>query len=69
MIMPGMSGSQTYDALQDIAPGTKVLLSSGYSIDSQAQAVLDRGCVGFIQKPFSIADPLGEAAGDPLNRW
>jgi two-component system, cell cycle sensor histidine kinase and response regulator CckA len=55
MIMPGMSGSRTYDALQDIAPGIGVLLSSGYSIDSQVQAVLDRGCVGFIQKPFTLA--------------
>ena len=55
MTMPGMSGCQTYDALQEIAPGIKVLLSSGYSIDGQAQEILARGCNGFIQKPFDIA--------------
>ena len=33
-------------------PGIKVLLSSGYSIEGQAQKLLDSGCNGFIQKPF-----------------
>jgi two-component system cell cycle sensor histidine kinase/response regulator CckA len=32
----------------------KVLLSSGYSISGQAQEILDRGCNGFIQKPFRL---------------
>jgi len=31
-----------------------MLLSSGYSIDGQAAEILDRGCNGFIQKPFNI---------------
>jgi PAS domain S-box-containing protein len=55
MTMPDMSGRQTYDALQEIAPGTKVLLSSGFSIDGQAQEMLAHGCNGFIQKPFDVA--------------
>jgi CheY-like chemotaxis protein len=52
MTMPEMSGRQTYEALQKIQPGLKVLLSSGYSIEGEAQALLDGGCTGFIQKPF-----------------
>jgi PAS domain S-box-containing protein len=52
MTMPEMSGRQTYEALQKIVPGMKVLLSSGCSIEGQAQALLDSGCNGFIQKPF-----------------
>jgi PAS domain S-box-containing protein len=52
MTMPDMSGRQTYEALQKVLPGIKVLLSSGYSIEGQAQALLDSGCNGFIQKPF-----------------
>ncbi len=32
----------------------KVLLPSGFSADGQAQELLDRGCSGFIQKPFDI---------------
>ncbi len=55
MVMPGMSGSQTYDALQDVAPGVKVLLCSGHSVEGQAQELLARGCNGFLQKPFDAA--------------
>ena len=54
MIMPGMGGGETYDRLKEIAPDIKVLLSSGYSIDGQAREILDRGCDGFIQKPFNL---------------
>jgi len=56
MIMPDMSGSETYDRLKDIDPRVKVLLSSGYSINGQATEILDRGCNGFIQKPFKIKE-------------
>ena len=54
MIMPGMGGGETYDNLKKIDPGVKVLLSSGYSIDGEASEILERGCNGFIQKPFNI---------------
>ena len=55
MTMPEMSGRQTYEALQKLLPGIKVLLSSGCSIEGQAQELLDSGCNGFIQKPFDAA--------------
>jgi CheY-like chemotaxis protein len=55
MVMPGMGGSETYDVLKKINPMVKVLLSSGYSIDGQALEIMERGCDGFIQKPFSIS--------------
>jgi CheY-like chemotaxis protein len=54
MIMPGMGGGETYDALKKIHPKVKVLLSSGYSIKGEASDILNRGCNGFIQKPFNI---------------
>ncbi len=54
MIMPRMGGGETYDAIKKIKPDVKVLLSSGYSLNGQAQEILDRGCNGFIQKPFRI---------------
>jgi CheY-like chemotaxis protein len=55
MIMPQMGGSDLFDRLKKINPSVKVLLSSGYSIDGQAREILNRGCDGFIQKPFSIS--------------
>lgn len=54
VIMPGMSGEKTYDALKEINPGVKVMLSSGYTINGQAQQIMDKGCRGFIQKPYDI---------------
>jgi CheY-like chemotaxis protein len=38
--------------MKEINPDIKVLLSSGYSIDGQATEILERGCNGFIQKPY-----------------
>ena len=54
MIMPGMGGGETFDRLKAINPRIKVLLSSGYSINGQASKILERGCDGFIQKPFNL---------------
>ncbi|MCG6905586.1 MAG: PAS domain S-box protein [Desulfobacteraceae bacterium] len=54
MIMPEMSGGETFDRLREISPRVKVLLSSGYSLDERALGILQRGCSGFIQKPFDM---------------
>jgi PAS domain S-box-containing protein len=54
MIMPGISGGETFDRLREINSEIKVLLSSGYSLNGEAQTIMDRGCKGFIQKPFQI---------------
>ena len=54
MIMPGMEAGDTYDRLKAINPEIKVLLSSGYALDQKAGAIIDRGCNGFIQKPFNM---------------
>lgn len=54
MIMPGMSGGDVYDMLKSMNPAVKVLLASGYSIDGQATEILERGCNGFLQKPFDM---------------
>lgn len=52
MIMPEMSGSSVFDGLKDIDSEVKVLISSGYSMDNRAKELIERGCCGFIQKPF-----------------
>jgi len=56
MVMPGMSGGQVFDHLREKYPGIRVLLSSGYSLEGQAREIMDRGCDGFIQKPFTIQE-------------
>jgi DNA-binding NarL/FixJ family response regulator len=54
MIMPNMSGGETYDRTKEINPDIKVLLLNEYSINGQAKEILERGCNGFIQKPFNM---------------
>lgn len=54
IVMPNMGGGEAYDRMKEINPNIKVLLSSGYSIEGQATEILERGCDGFIQKPFNI---------------
>jgi two-component system cell cycle sensor histidine kinase/response regulator CckA len=54
MVMPNMGGGAAYDRMKEINPHIKVLLSSGFSIDGEATEILERGCDGFIQKPFRM---------------
>jgi CheY-like chemotaxis protein len=54
MVMPQMGGGETYDKLKETNRGIKVLLASGYSINGEAEGILERGCNGFIQKPFNM---------------
>jgi CheY-like chemotaxis protein len=60
MIMPGISGGETFDRLREIDPDVRVLLSSGYSINGEAKTIMDRGCNGFIQKPFQLGKLSGK---------
>ena len=56
MIMPQMSGGETFDILKSIDPDVKVILSSGYSLKGQAAQIMERGCRAFLQKPFNIKE-------------
>ncbi|NVM22371.1 MAG: response regulator, partial [Desulfobacterales bacterium] len=56
MVMPNMGGGEAYDRIKEIEPHVKVLLSSGFSIDGEASQILERGCDGFIQKPFDMKE-------------
>lgn len=52
MVMPEMNGRDAYRAMREIAPDARVILVSGYSIDREAQAMLDEGALAHVQKPF-----------------
>ncbi len=66
MIMPELGGGEAFDKMKRINPNIKVLLSSGYSKDGSATAILNRGCMGFIQKPFSLRK-LSEKVNEVLD--
>jgi len=56
MVMPGVNGGETFDSLREIDGDVSVMLSSGYSINDQAQNILNKGCCGFIKKPFNTSE-------------
>lgn len=56
MVMPIMDGASTFNRIRKIAPAMPVILSSGYSLDGQADEIMKRGCNGFIQKPFNLPE-------------
>ncbi|HID30904.1 MAG TPA: response regulator [Desulfobacterales bacterium] len=67
IVMPHMGGGEAYDRLKEINPNIKVLLSSGFSIHSEAAEILERGCDGFIQKPFKMKQ-LSQAIREVLGK-
>ncbi|MEE9913379.1 MAG: PAS domain S-box protein [Deltaproteobacteria bacterium] len=56
MIMPGMSGSDTFDRLKTVNPSVRAILSSGYSLNGNAQAIMNKGVRAFLQKPYRLHD-------------
>ena len=56
MSMPVLSGIETMDELRRLAPGLKVILSSGHT-EAQARAKVDGTLVdGFLKKPYGPSD-------------
>ena len=53
MRMP-YNGGRAFDQLKQIKSDVKVLIASGYTEDQQIRELFKQGCIGFIQKPFSI---------------
>jgi two-component system, cell cycle sensor histidine kinase and response regulator CckA len=66
MVLPEMSGGEIYDRLRQMNSQVKVILSSGYGLDSKTSEILSRGCSGFIQKPFNLQS-LSETIQKVLN--
>jgi two-component system cell cycle sensor histidine kinase/response regulator CckA len=66
LIMPDQSGKETFTQLKAMDPQVRVLLSSGYSLDGEAAAIMQQGCKGFIQKPFAL-EQLSNKIREVLN--
>jgi two-component system, cell cycle sensor histidine kinase and response regulator CckA len=65
MVMPGLGGGETFDQLKQIRGDVRVILSSGYSLNGTATEIMNRGCRGFIQKPFTL-NQLSQTLEDVL---
>ncbi len=56
MAMPGMSGKETYAVLKNINPDIRVIIASGFRLDSRVEESLRMGVNCFIQKPYTLED-------------
>ncbi len=55
LVMPRMSGQQAFEKIRAIDPDIKVLVSSGYSREEEIEKMMQKGCDGYILKPFDMA--------------
>jgi PAS domain S-box-containing protein len=55
MNMPVMSGSDCFYELKKINPDVKVVISTGYTVQTEAHKLISESAVGLIQKPFKFA--------------
>ncbi len=65
MKMP-YNGGNAFSQLKKINANVKVLIASGYAKDQQIKEMMEKGCSGFIQKPFSIKS-LSQKIKNTLN--
>lgn len=54
MVMPKMSGKETFIEMKEFDPDLKVLLTSGFKQDERVEDVLKLGVNDFIQKPYTL---------------
>lgn len=60
MIMPEVNGVEAFRQMKQLDPQAKILLSSGYTQESEAQSILNEGALGFIQKPYAVNELLSK---------
>jgi two-component system, cell cycle sensor histidine kinase and response regulator CckA len=65
--MPGLSGEATFEKLRELEPSLPVLIWSGYGAEQDVSAMLKRGAVGFVQKPYRVAE-LSRVVAEKIRR-
>ena len=54
LTMPKMSGPECFQRLRVMDPNLRVLISSGYSLDVDAESILKGNATGFLPKPYDL---------------
>ncbi|MGH2610187.1 MAG: ATP-binding protein, partial [Tepidiformaceae bacterium] len=60
LVMPGMTGSETFHELAAIRPDIPVIVCTGFAADKHIDAEVKRRIAGLVRKPFT-AEQLGAA--------
>ena len=56
--LPGMDGINAMTKILASKPATRIVVMSGYKIQTLLQEALSRGAVSILQKPFSVEQAL-----------
>lgn len=56
LIMPVLSGRETFKRLREIDPTVTVVVSSGFSKDSELSELRAQGVAGFLRKPYRLSE-------------
>jgi len=64
--LPDESGAETFKKIRAIDPDARVILSTGYNETQEVFELIDLGCRGMLQKPFSL-ERLFEKVAEALN--
>jgi PAS domain S-box-containing protein len=54
LTMPRMDGREAFQAMRQVHPEVRVILSSGYNEQESIQPFLGKGLAGFLQKPYTF---------------
>ena len=67
MVMPILNGKDTFIRMKKIHPQIRAILSSGFSLNAEAQDILDLGMISFLEKPYRIQE-LAQKIEDAIKR-
>jgi PAS domain S-box-containing protein len=65
--MPVLSGTETMLKLKEVDPAVRILVTSGFIRDERAEALMNLGAAGFVQKPFTLS-LLARAIADAIEK-
>jgi DNA-binding NtrC family response regulator len=60
--LPDQSGAYTFNKLREIDPDARVIISTGYNETQEVFDLIDLGCLGMLQKPFSMEKLFAKVA-------
>jgi DNA-binding NarL/FixJ family response regulator len=59
-MMPEIDGAAALKEIYEINPDAKIVIASGYSLDSSKEEEIGRMARGFLKKPFNVDQMLGQ---------
>lgn len=67
--LPGIDGMETIQRLRQLQPSLPIMIMTGYSTTDSAVDAVNLGVVGYVLKPFSDAQELGQRIKELASRY